>query len=87
MVDMAAHDLSLPWKGRGPKGWCFLMVLDSLSTFDVVLMLKQRRCNFTKNATLDLFGAIDVMIKLVNASAISFPMAWRSNTSSLPRNV
>jgi hypothetical protein len=25
------------------------------------------------------------MIKLVNASAISFPMAWRSNTSSLER--
>jgi hypothetical protein len=58
MVDMAAHDLSLPWKGRGPKGWCFLMVLDSLSTFDVVLMLKQRRCNFTKTQRLIYLGQL-----------------------------
>jgi hypothetical protein len=71
---------------QDPKG-CLLIVLDSLSTFEVVLMLKQRTCNLLENEMLIFLGAMDVITKLVKASAITSPMAEGSTTSALPRNM
>ena len=64
-----------------------MIVLDSLSTFEVVLMLKHRICNLVKNEMLIFLCAIDVITKLVKASAITLPIAEGSTTSALPRNL